>query len=196
MNKYEQIRKLLYKFEKYGVEVTENGTILIGHPDYLPEHWRLVMIFQKLETEEIDILENECGTSIPHSYKNFLTNFSNGLDFINDTLSLYGLRKIAGRTLESARQPYALKTPNKDERWCMENVKDSYFFIGSYKWDGSHIYIDKKTEKVHLCAPDDATPLFTWNSLEDMLISELTRLYSLFTEDGHRINKAKSTLPI
>lgn len=120
----------------------------------------------------------------------------NGLDFINDTLSLYGLRKIAGRTLESARQPYALKTPNKDERWCMENVKDSYFFIGSYKWDGSHIYIDKATEKVHFCAPDDATPLFTWNSLEDMLISGLTRLYCLFTEDGHRINKAKSTLPI
>ena len=56
--------------------------------------------------------------------------------------------------------------------------------------------IDKKTKKVHFCAPDDATPLFTWNSLEDMLISELTRLYCLFTEDGRRINKAKSTLPI
>lgn len=196
MGKYEQIKELLYRYDKYGVEVTENGTILIGHPDYLPEHWRLIMIFPKLKSEEISLLEKECGTSLPDSYKYFLMNFSNGLDFINDTLSLFGLRKIAGRTIEASRQPYALKTPNKDERGYVENVKDSYFFIGSYKWDGSHLYIDKETEKVHFCSPDDATPLYTWDSLEDMLISELTRIYTLFTEDGRRIDKSKSTLPI
>lgn len=196
MDKYEKIKKLLYRYEKYGVEVTENGTTLIGHPDYLPKHWRLIMIFPKLKSSEIEVLENECEMSIPNSYKNFLMNFSNGIDFINDTLSLFGLRKTLGRTLEAARQPYALKTPNRDERCCVKNTKETYFFIGSYKWDGSRLYIDKETEKVHLCAPNDATPLYTWESLEDMLVSELSRLYTLFTEDGRRIDKSKSTLPI
>ncbi len=70
INKYEQIMKLLYKYEKYGVEVTEKGTILIGHPDYLPELWRLVEIFPKLNNTEIEILEKECEIEIPKVIKN------------------------------------------------------------------------------------------------------------------------------
>ena len=188
--------KLLYKYEKYGVEVTEKGTILIGHPDYLPELWRLVEIFPKLNNTEIEILEKECEIEIPKSYKKFLTEFSNGFIFLFGVLALDGLKRIMDRSITSERQPFSLKTTNKDERWCVENVKESYFFIGSYDWDGSHLYIDKETEKVHFCSPDDATPLYTWDSLEDMLISELTRLYTLFTEDGRQIDKSKSTLPI
>ena len=196
MDKYNRIKELLYRYEKYGVETTSNGTILIGHPDYLPELWRLVEIFPKLDDKDIDKIREECAMNLPYTYEKFLRTFCNGFNFISGTLSLFGLRKIEGRSIEASRQSFALKLPNNTERCSIENVRDSYFFIGSYDWDGSRLYIDKDTEKVHLCARYDATSLLSWDSLEDMLIAELTRLYSLFTEDGRQIDESRTTLPL
>ena len=47
MNKYLEIEKLLFRYDKYGTELTDNGTILIGHPNYLPKLWWLIQLYPK-----------------------------------------------------------------------------------------------------------------------------------------------------
>lgn len=196
MNKYNEITKLLFRYEKFGIERADNGTILIGHPNYLPKNWRLVEIYPPLSSDDIVVLREECAMDIPKPYEDFLVNFGNGFNFLFGTFALFGLRKIDGRSMSASRQPFALKLPNNTERGLIKNNQESNFFIGSYDWDGSRLYIDTKTNRVYFCDRYDATPLLAWNSLEDMLIAELTRLYTLFTEDGKQISKNRTTLPL
>jgi hypothetical protein len=69
------------------------------------------------------------------------------------------------------------------------------FFIGGYDWDGSLIYIDRITNKIHVCNQDDITPLFAWLSFEEMLNCEIKRLVTLFDKNGREYDEDKSTLP-
>ncbi|SEW25279.1 SMI1 / KNR4 family (SUKH-1) [Chryseobacterium wanjuense] len=192
--KYKKINGLIYKFENLGIENSSDGAILIGKaPHIAPEAW-LNEIFPVLDSKEIKILEEQLKTDIPEDYKNFLMNFSNGLIFLSSTLSLYGLRRqLNRRSSVDSRQPYSIITSNIPER--PDNAKNSFFFIGGYNWDGSRLYIDKNTNKVHCCERWDATSRIEWNSFQEMLLTELKRLYSYFDDEGKEIDEDRSTLP-
>ena len=69
------------------------------------------------------------------------------------------------------------------------------FISGSYDYDGSRLYMTHDN-KVHYCKPNDATSLLTWPSLEEMLESEITRLYKLFDDKGVMYDESASTLPV
>ncbi|MDP4204239.1 MAG: SMI1/KNR4 family protein [Bacteroidota bacterium] len=192
MNSY---KDLIFKFEYLGIEKSiSTGETLIGKaPHIAPAAW-LNSIYLPLRENDVKLLEDELGTNIPIDYRNFLTKFSNGLDILVGTFSLDGLRRNYIRSVDESRQPFSIITKNIEER--PYNAKDSYFFIGGYKWDGSCIYIDKETNIVHYCDRDDATSLFQWNSFEEMLISELHRTYLLFDDKGVKINEDVWTTPI
>ena len=190
---YEAIKEKLMKFKGLGYEERE-GCLLIGKPSYLPKFAWLVTIFAPLDKEEFTLMYNTYSIKVPFVYKEFLTNFSNGLDIFSGTFSLEGYRKHYRRDESAILQPFALDISNVYER--PKNAKDSYFFIGSYDWDGSTLYIDTDTNHVHLCKREDATSLYEWNSFEEMLSSEIDRIFSLFTDDGRQIDENQSTLPI
>ena len=190
---YEAIKEKLMKFKGLGYEERE-GCLLIGKPSYLPKFAWLVTIFAPLDKEEFTLMYNTYSINVPFVYKEFLTNFSNGLDIFSGTFSLEGYRKHYRRDESAILQPFALDISNVYER--PKNAKDSYFFIGSYDWDGSTLYIDTDTNHVHLCKREDATSLYEWNSFEEMLSSEIDRIFSLFTDDGRQIDENQSTLPI
>lgn len=194
-NKYELIKEKLYKFSPYGVKVSkETRATLIGHPSYISSEYSFLnYMFVPLSDIELVDLEKMLNVEIPISYVNFLKNFSNGLKILHSTLCLDGYRKINGRGIEAFYQPFSILTINGPER--PQNAKDNYFFIGGYDWDGSNLYIDTETERIHFCSRWDATSLYSWDSLEDMLLSEIDRLYTLFTEDGRQIDENISTLP-
>lgn len=194
-NKYELIKEKLYKFSPYGVKVSkETRATLIGHPSYISSEYSFLnYMFVPLSDIELVDLEKMLNVEIPISYVNFLKNFSNGLKILHSTLCLDGYRKINGRGIEASYQPFSILTINGPER--PPNAKDNYFFIGGYDWDGSNLYIDTETERIHFCSRWDATSLYSWDSLEDMLLSEIDRLYTLFTEDGRQIDENISTLP-
>ncbi|MBV8326530.1 SMI1/KNR4 family protein [Chryseobacterium sp.] len=189
-----EINELIYKFSNLGLDSSSDGAMMIGRAPFKgPEAW-LNIIYPRVSEEELALLEKELYTIIPESYKIFLINYSNGGNFLSSTLSLDGLRRRLTRDPKAnSRQPFSIITPNVYER--PENAKDSYFFIGGYQWDGSLLYIDKDTNMVHCCGLDDATSKVHWNSFEDMLLSELKRLYLLFDEEGREINEDVSTLP-
>jgi len=191
---FKEIKEELDKFENLGYEVSELGTKLIGKALHsAPMAW-IHSIYKTIDSDDINILEKDLKIIIPDSYKDFLMNCSNGLTLFTSTFNLDGYRKVLGRGIEASRQPYSILIPNLDER--PENSKPNYFFIGSYEWDGSKLYIDTKTNKVHYCEMNDSTSLYQWNSFEDMLLAETKRIIKLFDEKGVIINENKPTTPI
>lgn len=188
------ILDLLYKYKNLGESKSYDGAVLIGKaPHNGPKAW-LNILYPVLTEEELRFLSEELKTEIPEEYSSFLLNFSNGMNVLSSTFSLYGLRRQIDRNLEAnVRQPYSIITPNIYER--PENSKPSYFFIGGYNWDGSHLYIDKETNIVHCCERWDATSKKQWNSLEEMIISELERLYTFFDDKGVEIDEYNPTIP-
>lgn len=109
---------------------------------------------------------------------------SNGLHLFFH-FSLYGMRKSYNRNPNATPEPYGLIEPNIYER--PKNAKDTYFFIGGYRYDGSKLYIDSENGKVHFCKSRDATSLLSWDSFEDMLISESQRLFTLYDDRGRML---------
>lgn len=184
---------MVFKFECLGAHVAENGAIFIGKAPFLGREAWLNKIYPSLTHEEILELETSLNQSFPVEFKRFLNEFSNGLNILSSTLSIYGLRKKLGRSVEASRQPYSILTPNKIER--PPNSKDNFLFIGGYNWDGSLIYIDIETSKIHCCSSESAISKFCWQSFDEMLISEIKRLYTLVNEIGKELNEGTKTIP-
>jgi len=182
MNYFKEVEKELFKFKNLGEEISQNGTLLIGKALHIaPLAW-LHAIYRTLNDEDIIQIETELNTVLPSTFKFFLQNYSNGLGIFVSKFYLYGLRKQLGRSIEASRQPFSLDIPNVDERPA--NAKPNHFFIGGYKWDGSKLYIDKNTNKVHYCDRWDVTSLYQWKSFEEMIVSEVKRICNLFDENG------------
>jgi hypothetical protein len=194
MNYFEEVKKELFKYKKLGEEISQNGTLLIGRAPHVAEFAWLHEIYPVLNDADIINLVVELNTKIPEDYKFFLQHYSNGLGLFVSKFSLYGLRKELGRSIEASRQPFSPVISNIDER--AENAKPSYFFIGTYSWDRSKLYIDAETGIVHYCERWDATSLYQWNSFSEMLLSEIKRLTNLFDENGIIINKDLHTTPV
>jgi hypothetical protein len=186
-----KILNQLKQFEYLGKNILDNGTLLIAKAPHIAPYSWLHCIYSPLSSQDINLIENKIG-EIPNEYKNFLL-VSNGLGVFNTTLSLYGLRRNYKRTIDDVWQPFNIITPNTLEKPSDSN--DDIFIIGSYDWDGSYIYVDKKSNKTHLCNRYSVTSLFEWRSFNDMLEKEIMRLITLFDKNGKEIDENKSTLP-
>ena len=194
MEKLDNIRELITKFSYLGTKQTANKkALLIGHaPQIAPEAW-LNCLYKPVSLKEIQLIEKSIGVSIPDSYKSFMLSFSNGLNILGDTISLFGYRFNYIRNSEEILwQPYDIIIPNLYER--PKNATHNDFIIGGYEWDGSKLYINKDNE-ICYCKSEDITPLKKWNSLSDMLYEELTRLYELVSENGLFIDTDCKTTP-
>lgn len=194
MDTKKEIVNILYKFDYLGVETLTDGAVLIGKAPFKGSQAWLNILYPVLNISELNFLKNELRSDIPFEYQCFLQNFSNGVNVLSSTFSLYGLRKQVYRDANAdVRQPFSIITPNLYER--PENARDSFFFIGGYNWDGSHLYIDTKTNFVHCCERWDAESKIQWNSLDEMLLSELKRLYKLFDQKGEELDEDEKTIP-
>jgi hypothetical protein len=185
---------LLKGYNYLGKKELSDGAVLIGKaPHIAPQAW-LHRIYAPLTIDQIDELQKDCKRVIPLDYKKFLF-ATNGLGVFNTTLSLYGKRTNYIRNVENAEgQPFNIITPNTVER--IKNLGDNKLIIGSYSYDGSKLYIDNVTNKVHLSDRYDATSLYEWSNFDEMLDSEIKRLITLFDNDGKKVDKNRSTLPI
>lgn len=191
MSLFDKSIDILKGYNYLGEQQLEDGSLLIARaPHIAPQAW-LHSIYAPLTESEISEVEQRVG-EIPKVYKGFLKT-SNGLGVFNTTLSLYGFRRNYKRQIPDVWQPFDIVTPNTIEKPA--NAKGSVFIIGGYDWDGSRLYIDKLTGKVHLCDRDDAKSLYEWNSFGEMLLSEIKRLSTLFDKEGKEINPDDSTLP-
>lgn len=191
MQRFNEILSVIEAGRSLGCRALENGTQLIGHvPHVAPEAW-LHLVFAPLTDTEIRELEEKIlKRAIPAVYKEFLT-LSNGLSLFSGSLSLDGFRKNYIRTGDAVWQPFALETPNIYER--PRDARDSCFFIGGYKRDGSMLFLEN--ERAFRCARNSVTPLNEWKDFWEMLVSETARLCTLFDDRGRKIDPKGSTTP-
>ena len=194
MKDYSEIKELILKFSFLGIEESKStGALLIGRAPHIAESAWLNRLYSPIDKNEIIKMEDGISKKIPTSYVDFLTNFSNGLNILGDTLCLFGYRSNYVRTVDFSWQPYSLISFNKYDK--PRNSTGEMLFIGSYDWDGSLLYMTTD-EKVHFCNRDDSTSLFIWDSLSSMLISELKRIYNNFDSSGIQIDDTQATTPI
>ena len=186
---------LLKKFDKFkhlSQEETGNGTVLIGNPYKNKPYWWLIKIYSPIAQDNFEEMFSKF--TIPREYESFLKNCSNGLDLFLGTLSIFGYRANFSRTpSEAVQQPFDLLTPNIKER--PKNAKETYFFFGSYNWDGSQLYIDTANNHVYLAKRYTLEMIYEWSSFEEFINTEIPRICSLFDDNGEEINPDESTLP-
>ena len=193
MNPFDAIKKLLLKYSYLGVETPQcSNAILIGKAPFLGEEGWLNRIYHPITDKEIGEIEEILCRTMPSSYAQFLTKYSNGLNVLGDTLCLFGYRFDYVRDNNITWQPYSIIDLNKFDK--PRNSTDNMFFIGEYEWDGSFLYMTPD-QRVHFCTSTDSQSLVSWDSIFSMLISETERLYALFDSKGIQIDEEKPTTP-
>jgi hypothetical protein len=192
MKEWEKILSVLHQASALGEEKLSNGALLIGRvPHVAPQAW-LHSIYAPLEESDIRDLENEMGRELPSSFKAFLK-LANGINIFSDSLSLKGLRRNYARTGDEARQPYDIMLPNRGGK--PKDALKNHVLIGGYSWDGSHLFIDETTGKTFCSERRTAKPYKEWESFEEMLVTETTRIASLFDKTGRQLDPKLPTTP-
>ena len=195
MTDYSELKELVYKFAPLGIrKVEQTGATLIGPAPFIASNAWLNHLFSPLSKQEIKELEVSLDKRIPNDYIDFLISFSNGLEVLNTTLSLEGLRYNYNRnSINDVWQPFDLIVSNVYEKPV--NAASEMFFFGSYHWDGSLLYFNSQNE-ICYCSREDARPLKKWNNFLSMLISEIRRLYALFDDTGRSLDSSIPTIPV
>jgi hypothetical protein len=186
-------RKVLEKAKAFGYSLQSDNTVLLGQvPHVAPKAW-LHVLFAPIDNEEILVaLEKELGMKIPTGYRKFLTNAHNGLSLFSSSIELFGYRKNYNRRSPHFL-PFDIVTSNTVER--PSNAGMNKFFIGSYNWDGSLIYVDTSSSKIYRCERDDSAPLHSWEDLDDFLAKEISRLSKLYDQLGREIDADEPKIP-
>ncbi len=189
-----ELENLLMRFSHLGVTHSRNGALLIGKAPHIAEYAWLNVMYPCITEAEVCDLEKRLGVAIPEVYKDFLMNVSNGLNVMNCTLALHGCRMSYNRADFESRYPFNIEDVQKYER--PKNATQEMFFFASYNYDCSKLYLNTSDNKIYYCDRYDATPLKSWDSLSDMITSEIERIFSLFDTDGRIFNRMAPTTPV
>lgn len=190
---YKFLLNTINEYQYLGVKELSNGTKLIGHVPSVGKLAYFHRLYCKLSMDDFSNLEKDLGMKIPDQYKFFLLNISNGLSIFSAAINLYGLRHNYNRTGEDMYQPIHIEDANKLRR--IPEASDDVLFIGSYKSDGSKIFIKSDSDTVYRCERYSMNVLHEWDNLEVFLEQECKRLKDHFDSDGNRIDKKRPTTP-
>lgn len=188
------LEKLLMRFSHLGVTHSKNGALMIGKAPHIAEFAWLNIMYPCITEAEVCDLEKKLGVAILEVYRDFLMNVSNGLNVMNCTLALHGCRTSYNRADFESRYPFNIEDVQKSER--PKNATPEMFFFASYNYDSSKLYLNTLDNKIYYCDRYDATPLKSWDSLSDMITSEIERIFSLFDTDGRISNRMAPTTPV
>lgn len=177
-----------------------NGTRLLGHiPHRAPEAYFHVLN-PPLMPGEVDAVELIIKRSLPIALRNFYLRI-NGGHFFGGAFSIYGLRRSHGRTIEDARQPYAIETANVHERPA-GTPPEAVIFASYFDDDGSQLatFLDRPEVVAFLGGRIPGGGHWevgrSWPSLEACLVSEFERLVKLFSLNGEIIDQSARFSPI
>ena len=191
INSFLEIQQLVLKFKHLGYTETTYAKLYAKALHIAPQAW-LHAIFKPLSVEDIMLVKNKVR-SLPKFYEDFLK-LSNGFSIYGSTLSFYGLRKSHERTFESTWQPYDLLDMNNWDKPI--NSTGNEFFFAAYDWDGSYVYYDYLDYKIKRCSSNSIEPLNIWDSFEEYLAIEISRIRKLFNTSGIQVDQNLATCPV
>ena len=114
MDYLDRVHQLMESYDYLGRRVLPDGTRLIGHVPHVAPEAYLHVIFPRLSTEQVAEIGNRTGIPVPVVLASFLERV-NGLRLFSK-LFIDGLRRSYSRSGDDAWQPFAMETPNVDER--------------------------------------------------------------------------------
>lgn len=174
-----------------GYERTPGGAELIARAPHVAPEAYLHEIYPPLDAGGIREVEALLGRGLPRDFADFLS-VANGCYLYSGALSIFGLRREGGRSVDESRQPFDLALPNRLER--LKDAAAAFLFVGFYDWDGSLLYIDPASNRTFRCGPKSARPLNEWPDFGAMLLSEVKRLAGLFDAGGCKRDPAQPTV--
>jgi len=178
-------------YQRLGYEKTPGGAELIARAPHVAPEAYLHEIYPPLAAGGIREVEERLGRRLPQDFADFLS-VANGCYLFSGTLSIFGLRREGGRSVDESRQPFDLALPNVLER--LKDAAEAFLFVGFYDWDGSLLYIDPASRRTFRCGPKSARPLNEWPDFGTMLLSEVRRLAGLFDAGGRKLDPARPTV--
>jgi hypothetical protein len=187
-----KVMAIVRRAEAFGVQKLLDGTLLVGHVPQVAEDAWLHQIFAPLDERGLNEMNAALGRNIPKDLQEFYRH-CNGFNLYTCSLAIYGLRQSYARTSRFTWQPFSIVTPNTLER--PSDAKESFLFFGGYSFDGSLLYLDTDTGKVHRCFRSNSKSINQWNCFGDMLVTETIRIGLMFDDHGQQLNQAEPTTP-
>lgn len=182
---------LMRQLEDPQVRQMSNGVCLIGRLPSVGSAAYLHAVFPPVPLEEFQESPSLREARLPLEFREFLTE-CNGVILFQGALSLYGFRRRISRDPE-LREPFSWDERNTMNR--PQGAQARHFFIGSFNWDGSLIYLDADNPGVFRRALRDPAPLNRWDSIWVMLEVEISRIGQLFDRFGNELNENVPTAP-
>lgn len=166
-----------------GERALDSGTRLIGHvPHVAPEAW-LHALYPPLSEDGIAAVEESLSFPLPADYAAFLR-IHNGLRVFSGDLWLGGRRTSYSRVGDAAWQPFDLVLHHEEFTKALNGEE---LVIGGEQRTGVVLRYVIESGEIHKCRRRAGKPLGVWNSLEEMIASEASRLASCFDATGRRI---------
>lgn len=187
---YSQILSIIDRARDMGFKRLSTGVQLIGHIPHLAPEAYLHVVFPALDESQLEEIERQVERPLPEPFRRLLE-MSNGMLLFAYSLAIYGLRGLNVRTGDEAWQPFSIRTSNTMER--PRNIPWSALIVGSYRQDGSYVYIDGDTGVTIRCTRQSGTNLNQWDNFETFLLSEVTRLSTAFDSYGKLRSSAQTT---
>ncbi len=142
---------------------------------------------------ELDALEMIIKRPLPPALKDFFRRI-NGGHFFAGELSIYGLRRSYGWSIEEAAQPFAMEHSNVMPR--LAGAPDDAVFFAFYMDDGSQLAAFPDRPEIVAVPQRKWDVRRTWPSLENVLVTEFDRLSTCFDDEGNKINPDAHCSPI
>lgn len=154
------------------INFSRNGAIRLGPLPEVGKHAFLHVLFPPLPISDIASAAHAAGINFPANYTQFLHHL-NGAILFKGGLSIYGIRGDISRDPD-IRKPFDVIEANTLIK-PFGGSEDS-FYIGSFDLDGAHIVMKGNAPGVVRCDPNTHDEVARWNSIQEMLISEIERL--------------------
>jgi hypothetical protein len=189
MGPFDSVREVIEQAKSFGYRELKSGARLFGHvPHVAPEAW-LHQVYAPLSERDCDLLEQKVEQPLPVEFREFLS-IANGLGLFSNTLSIYGQRASYGRSGDEVWQPFSIVDANTFDR--PRHAKQNQLIVGSYRSDGSLVFIDGNDGHAYQTRARSAKVLKTWSGFWQMLTSETERISKLFDNTGHRLAQEDS----
>ena len=187
------LESLLKKFKPLG-NYEYKGAIHLTH---VPLLGRLAYL-NIIHTAAHDVIQHDIidPLRLPDQLRRFYRTY-NGADLFSDLMSVYGFfpkTYLYERTDERRSYPYNILDLNA--RHFNEVHSSEYFLFGSYGFDRSVVFTERRTGRVHCAFGEDMNRIrTTWEDFETWIRCEIDRLSKCFDEYGNRLVELEETLP-
>lgn len=184
--------KLLKKFNDINDFEFEGRLFKTNVPSVAPKAY-LNILYKSAD----DTIQKQIDSfMLPEQVRSFYNNF-NGANLLSSSIDISGFlpeNYLLVRTDFRQSLPYNIADSNLTYSIDLKN--DNIIVIGSYGYDRSRVYVEKSTGKIFCSYENNLKEIRTsWDSFDEWLGIELSRLIKHFDENGNRIVDMKETLP-